>query len=233
MQEGCSDGYAYAMTDSPVKVTPTASTRAKARKAKMPESGRAPVISPKASGPRVALDRAAWIAKAREVLIAGGIGAVKVGKLAGMLAVTRESFYHHFKSLDELHDELLNDWDTGNVAAYQALLNSQRDGEREFRAMEKMWLEEGPYSPVWDAVVRDWARISKKAERVVRHVDERRVDLIRQMYLDMGYDPVEALVRARIYYFHQVGYYTIKPGESRRERMELFPVYIRVLLGRP
>lgn len=205
--------------------------RAAKRAVKTP-ARRAAKTAVSSNGARVALDRAAWIAKARAVLIEGGIGAIKVGKLAGMLAVTRESFYHHFSSLEELHDELLADWETGNVTAYQALLDAQRDGEREFRAMEKMWKEEGPYSPAWDAVIRDWARVSKKAERVVRHVDERRVGVIRQMYLDMGYEPVEALVRARIYYFHQVGYYTIKPGESRQERLALIPVYQRILLGR-
>jgi AcrR family transcriptional regulator len=184
------------------------------------------------NGKRAVLDRAAWLAKARDVLIEGGIGSVKVGKLAGMLSVTRESFYHHFKSLEELHDELLAEWEHGNEAAYKALLDVQRDGEQEFRAMEKMWLAEARYSPAWDSAIRDWARISKKADQVVRHVDERRVEMIRRMYLDMGFEETEALVRARIYYFHQVGYYTIKPGESREERMRLFPVYIRVLMGR-
>lgn len=185
------------------------------------------------NGKRTALDRAAWIAEARAVLVAGGIAAVKVGKLATKLGVTRESFYHHFKSLHELHDELLSDWDHGNAAAYQALLDPGHDGEQEFRAMERMWLDEARYSPAWDLAIRDWARVSKKAARVVARVDERRVEMIKQMYLDMGYEEVEALVRARIYYFHQVGYYTIKPGESRAERLKLFPVYVRVLMGRP
>lgn len=185
------------------------------------------------TGVRTVLDRSAWIAAARDELIAGGIGAVKVGKLAETLGVTRESFYHHFKSLEELQEQLLTDWDEGNVAAYEALLavGAAGDGESDFRAMEKMWLGEARYSPAWDAAIRDWARVSKKAAQVVKHIDDRRVDMIRRMFLNKGFDAEEALVRARIYYYHQVGYYTIKPGESREERLRLFPVYIRVLMG--
>lgn len=56
--------------------------------------------------------------------------------------------------------------------------------------------------------------------------------MIHKMFLDLGYEPTVALVRARVLYFHQVGYYTIKPGESRSERLRLFPVYVRVLMGR-
>lgn len=189
--------------------------------------------APRARNGKRALDRAAWITEARAVLVAGGIAAVKVGRLAAKLAVTRESFYWHFKSLQELQDELLSDWERGNAAAYDALLDPRHDGSRELLAKVHMWLDEERYSPAWDSAIRDWARISKKTARVVKRVDEQRVETIKQMFLDMGYEEIESLVRARITYFHQVGYYTIKPGESREERLRLAPVYIRLLTGRP
>jgi len=177
------------------------------------------------------LDRRAWIAEARAALVAGGIAAVKVGKLAEKFAVTRESFYHHFKDLQELHDELLKDWDVGNATVYGELLDSGHDSKREFEAMERMWLDEAIYSPAWDAAIRDWARTSQKTARVLKRVDDRRVAIIKQMYVDAGYQDAESLVRARIYYFHQVGYYTVKPDESREERLRLFPIYARILKG--
>lgn len=180
---------------------------------------------------RAPLDRAAWITEARAELVIGGIAAVKIGKLAATLGVTRESFYHHFKHLQELHDELLTDWDLGNAAAYGALLDPRHDGEQEFRAIERMWLDEARYSPAWDSAIRDWGRVSEKAAGVVARADEHRIETIKQMFIDVGYEEIEALVRARITYFHQVGYYTTKPRESREERLKLFPVYVRVLMG--
>jgi len=188
---------------------------------------------PAPKGKRAALDRHAWIEAARAELVAGGIAAVKIGKLAAQLDVTREAFYWHFNSLQELQDELLVDWDRGNEDAYKSLLETHRDAEQAFQAMEKMWIEEAPYSPAWDSAMRDWARISKKADRVVKRVDARRIDLIQILYRDMGYDEIESLVRARIVYFHQVGYYTIRFEESREERASLLPVYLRILRGHP
>jgi hypothetical protein len=49
--------------------------------------------------------------------------------------------------------------------------------------------------------------------------------------LDLGYDPQEAEIRARITYFHQVGYYALGLKESDRTRRKLAPIYTRVLLG--
>jgi AcrR family transcriptional regulator len=183
---------------------------------------------------RAGLDRGAWIVAARKVLIQGGIGAVKIGKLAARLRVSRESFYWHFKDLSELHRELLRDWQEGNSALYRALIDpARRDGEREFREMVELWLEERRYDPRWDAAVRDWARTSPAVARTVARVDELRIGIIRAMFLDMGYDEVEALIRARITYYHQVGYYTIAPRQSPPERRRLAPVYVRLLTGRP
>lgn len=156
-----------------------------------------------------------------------------MGKLAGKLAVTRESFYWHFKGLQELYDELLADWERGNAAAYDALLSPGHEGAPEILANVHMWIDEEPYSPAWDSAIRDWARVHRKAARVVKRVDELRVQKIKQMFLHMGYAELESLVRARIMYYHQVGYYTVGPQESRQQRLRLAPLYVRLLTGLP
>jgi hypothetical protein len=51
--------------------------------------------------------------------------------------------------------------------------------------------------------------------------------------LDAGVEPGEALVRARVIYFHQVGYYALEMGETRRERLDLSRTYYYVLTGFP
>jgi hypothetical protein len=67
--------------------------------------------------------------------------------------------------------------------------------------------------------MRDWARTSKKAEKIVRRVDDQRIALIQEIFEGFGYKGVEALIRARITYFHQVGYYALRINESRAERL--------------
>ena len=49
----------------------------------------------------------------------------------------------------------------------------------------------------------------------------------------MQYSPEEAMVRARVTYYHQVGYYALAVKESKAARRELLPLYLDVLVGAP
>jgi hypothetical protein len=94
-----------------------------------------------------------------------------------------------------------------------------------------IWLDESDYDPAYDAAIRDWARTSARIAGLVRRVDRQRIDVLARICLDLGYDPQEAEIRARVTYFHQVGYYALGLKESRRVRRRLAPIYTRVLLG--
>jgi hypothetical protein len=52
---------------------------------------------------------------------------------------------------------------------------------------------------------------------------------IERIFRDMGYKGKDAHIRARVTYYHQVGYYAMGVRESRTQRMELIPYYRRVL----
>ena len=80
--------------------------------------------------------------------------------------------------------------------------------------------------------MRDWARTSIAVRSVVSFVDQRRIAILEQIFEDMGYAGKEAHIRARITYYHQVGYYAIGVQESHRERRDLLPYYQKVLTGR-
>lgn len=182
---------------------------------------------------KLPLGRNAWILAAREALIRDGIRAVEVGKLARRLKVTRGGFYWFFNSRKELLDELLADWERTNTEAFKAVLRDPgHNGVAEFQALVDMWIAESGYSPAWDAAIRDWARVAPKVATVVRRVDEERIDILKRIFLDMDYPEEEAFIRARVTYFHQVGYYALGLKESREQRRRLLPLYIRTLTGR-
>lgn len=182
---------------------------------------------------RRTLDREAWVGAARSELLRGGIAAVKIGRLAGRLGATRGSFYWHFVDRDDLLRELLVDWEASNTAPFERILTEGKNGVAEFEAVVELWLAEREYSPAFDTAVRDWARIDPVVAAAVRRADERRIDVLRRIFVDLGFREPEALVRARITYFHQVGYYTLGLAEEPARRRELLPLYVQVLLGRP
>lgn len=178
------------------------------------------------------LDPEAWIRAARTALVNGGVASVKVVPLAQALGVTSGSFYWHFKNLSSLLDALLQDWQKNNteplLAAVAAHPNS---GAKQLDALVDVWINETDYSPAWDAAVRDWARVSPEVEAVVRRIDDKRIELLRTVYQRLGFSDQKAFVRARITYFHQVGYYALRIVERRSDRLKLKPLYTEVLLG--
>jgi AcrR family transcriptional regulator len=179
------------------------------------------------------LGREAWLEAARSALIEEGTAGIEINKLAKRLGVSRGGFYWFFASRDQLLDELLAFWVQTSTHLFERILRSHDgDGMREYQALVDLWIDEKEYDPKWDAAVRDWARTSAAVLSAVKVVDQKRIALLERLFRDMGYRGKEAHVRARITYYHQVGYYALGVQESRRERMELLPFYTRVLTGK-
>ncbi len=200
---------------------------------KKPNSTRPAPTSRGARSRKPPLGREAWLTTARDSLIREGIRSVEVGRLARKLKVTRGGFYWFFTSRKQLLDELLGDWERTNNAAFKAVLtNPDGDGMARFLAVVDIWINEAKYSPPWDAAIRDWARVSTKVATTVRRVDDERIAVLAQVFRDMGYPDDEAFVRARVTYFHQVGYYALDVRETREARLQLLPIYTRILTGR-
>lgn len=165
------------------------------------------------------------------MLVARGVERVRVEALARTLRITRGSFYWHFRSRKALLDSLLEDWRVRNTAPFlAAAADERRSGEDKFRAIVNVWLDESEYDPAYDAAIREWARTSAPVANLVRRVDRRRIALLAGICRELGCDPQEAEIRARITYFHQVGYYALGLKESDRTRRRLAPIYTRVLL---
>lgn len=181
---------------------------------------------------RQPLGRDAWLEAARSALVEEGTAGVEVNKLAKRLDVTRGGFYWFFASREQLLDGLLEFWVQTSTVLFERVANATgQSGLQKFQALVELWISEKEYDPKWDGAVRDWARTSPKVLDTVHSVDEQRIGFIEQVFRDLGYKGKEAQVRARITYYHQVGYYALGVRESRKQRFELMPYYTKVLTG--
>ena len=179
------------------------------------------------------LTREDWIAIARKTLIASGVDDVKVDVLARRLRITRGSFYWHFKSRQELLDALLEDWKTNNSREIAAIEVRAAEDGGELIELFRVWLGEDPSYPSFDFAIRGWARKAKKVAAVVRQIDENWISLFQSYFEHSGLVAPESFVRARIMYFHQVGYFALALDESLAERARLAPYYYAALIGSP
>jgi AcrR family transcriptional regulator len=195
------------------------------------ESRRKPAGTPRRT--RRPLGREVWLETARQALIEEGTAGIEIKKIADRLGVSRGGFYWFFEDREQLLRELLAYWVQASTVPFERILVGRAgNGLREFHALIDLWIDEKEYDPRWDAAVRDWARTSSAVLSAVRQVDEKRISILEQVFADMGYLGKEAHVRARITYYHQVGYHALGLRESRKLRLELLPFYVKVLTGR-
>lgn len=175
---------------------------------------------------------AAWVATARAVLIDEGIQGVKVDRLAQRLGVTKGGFYKHFADRADLLARLLALWEQDNVfvAPVPTGLTSAQ-ARQQLLAFSQRLIDEDGYDPRFDLAVRDWSRVDRSVARCVERVDRRRLQELTKLFSALGCDAPEAEVRARVLYYHQVGYYALGIKESKAERQHLLPTYLQILIG--
>ena len=174
-----------------------------------------------------------WLNHAIAALVADGIDHVKIQVIAKQLNVSRSSFYWFFESLQDLHDQLLQHWlekNTGGII--ERAMRPAPNIIRGILNVFECWVDESLFDPQLDMAIRLWARRSVAVKSVVHHADNKRVEAVKQMYQRHGYDDEDALIRARVLYFTQIGHYTLEVDEDLETRQSHLAAYLRSFSGR-
>jgi AcrR family transcriptional regulator len=173
-----------------------------------------------------------WIAVGRQALIEEGIEAVKVDRLAQRIGVSRGGFYHHFADRADLLSRLLTLWhDTILFVPPGLAARTPADAVAAIDELVDHLIREDAYDPHFDLAVREWARSDPSVAAAVAGVDAERIAAIYKIFLAMGCSKQEADVRARVFYFHQIGYYAIGIAEPKSGRRERAKIYVDILCG--
>jgi AcrR family transcriptional regulator len=163
------------------------------------------------------LTRQAWIDRGLLLLGSDGVEAVRVEPLAKLLGVTKGSFYWHFKNREDLLMALLQAWidleTDGIIAQVDAL---EGDGNQKLLALFELAVQD--YGQI-EPAIRAWATIDVKIAAVVGEVDRRRLDYTRDMFLQIGFTPFEAIVRARLVYYALIGEFMIGTERDLADRL--------------
>jgi AcrR family transcriptional regulator len=172
------------------------------------------------------LGRQDWVEAGLVVLAQSGVEAVRVEPLAKLLKVTKGSFYWHFKNRDALLDAILEEWvrlDTYNIIERVESLNKENAMIKLLRLFEIAIEDDGKNDGRSDGrlenAIRAWAANDERAATVLTQVDQQRLDYTRNLFLQIGFSPSEALVRARIVYYALVGEFTIGLSRTQAERL--------------
>jgi len=177
------------------------------------------------------LRRFDWLQQALDIFVTEGIDAVRITRLADDLAVTRGSFYWHFDNREDLLDALVEFWRNKNTPALgKAVGEAHGLADGIFRFFE-ICIDSTQFDPRLDLAIREWSRRSPKIRELVDGEDSTRIETLRQFFTRFGFSMPLALVRARVLYYAQIGFYALEVRESLTTRLEYTEAYYECFTG--
>lgn len=172
-----------------------------------------------------------WIDAAERIFVRTGIEDVKVDVIAKRMKITRGSFYWHFKSREDLLDSLLDRWAEQNRQALIELKSSAPGGVPTIYDCIRFWLSIENDILDFDLSMRLWGRKSPKVAGKIHEIDDAWMSLLTEVFITRGHERTRATARARVTYFHQLGYHLLDLQEPLQRRIQMIPLYQEILVG--
>ena len=173
-----------------------------------------------------------WLDAAYDMLVDGGVEAVKVMPLAERLGLSRTSFYWHFPDREALLAGLVARWQAKNTGSLVA--RCEAPAATIAAAMLNLidcWVDPELFDSRMEFVMRTWALTDPGVEAAMAEADATRIEAITALFLRFGYDAIEADTRARTLYLTQVGYIALRSQESFAQRTARIPAYVLTFSG--
>lgn len=155
-----------------------------------------------------ALSREDWAVAGLSALVAGGIEAVKVERLAVTLGVSKGSFYWHFQNRAALLDAMLEAWTRNFTLA----LIENSSGPTDARARMMILADEalnarfGEIDVVQaETALRAWAMQDPRAAKAMQAMDQARLDHLTGELRAMGAPRDRAILLAKGIYMALLG----------------------------
>lgn len=164
------------------------------------------------------LSKLDWIEAGTQAIGLTGVGSLRIDALCSSLKVTKGSFYWHFTGREDYLRQILAGWEQretfaiidqvedlggGSEVKLYALFEIANSGRVDFRA---------------EQAIRHWAQEDPDAARIILSADQRRLDYLANLYVDLGVENKRASTLATLMYALILGEATIRRKESRAKR---------------
>jgi len=158
---------------------------------------------PTAAGARLSVDD--WIEAGYAVLAEEGIKALKIDRLCSRLGVTKGSFYWHFSDIKAYRTALVEAWGRSRDEDRRHFDADTDTPPRErLSAMMSSLVSDRHWT--LERAMREWARTDPAVAASVREGDRRVVDAVRAAFIDYGFEPEEADLRANATFAAGIGF---------------------------
>ena len=177
---------------------------------------------------RIQTPRQAWVDTGLQVLAEGGPDAVRVEVLAERLGVTKGGFYGHFANRAALLDALLDAWERSATDDVIARVEAA-GGTSQAKAVRAGAATFSDRLVPVDLAVRDWARRAPDVAARLRRVDDRRMDYLRGLFVELVDDPDEVEALSTLAFTFAIGRHLSAAGHGGRSPQRVVELVARRL----
>jgi AcrR family transcriptional regulator len=146
-----------------------------------------------------------WIQAGFVIVAQEGIRALKLERVCRYLGVTRGSFYWHFTDMASYRAALVSSWAELRDADRQVFASLREIPPRE-RLSAMVASLASPHQWTLERAMREWGRTDRAVAASVRAADQRVFSAAHDAFLDLGFPPEEAEVRAKVFFAAGVGF---------------------------
>ena len=168
--------------------------------------------------------------KGMEILAAQGIDRLTIDALCSALKVTKGSFYHHFKSLKNFRQELLEFWMEENTERKKVMADQCGTPLEQYSSILG-YAASLPHDQ--EKALRAWAMQDPQVTEYQARVDKSRMDYLAGLLSVLLPDPAQAGVAARLVLAAMIGSRHMFPpalGESREEMLTALHAFMGITL---
>ena len=137
------------------------------------------------------LSREDWLEEGIKILSEFAQDKLRILYLCERLKVTRGSFYHHFKSIDDYISSLMKKWEEENTLE---LIRASDKGSDAVERMEILASRVGDSKQSVEASIRSWSFYKPLVKEHLNRVDQQRLAYLRGIFKDMGFDKKLSLI---------------------------------------
>lgn len=166
------------------------------------------------------LNKEKWIQTGLNILNKTSYTDIKIEYLCKRLKVTKGSFYHHFKNINDYYSKLIEYLFIKNGINLDQFIEDIPTPKGRLNYINQHIINNISKEKV---SLRAWGSHNKEVKQQLDKADVIRIDYFTKLYLDTGLDPKKASIMAKLNFALLVGLYQLFYNGSTSEINELIP----------
>lgn len=172
-----------------------------------------------------------WLQAGYELLATDGMRALKIERLCTQVGATRGSFYWHFTDMNGYRSALVASWNNFLDSDRRSLAEMADLPPRE-RLSKMMEALVSPQHWTLERAMREWARSDDVAAANVRAADHRVLVAVGKAFLDYGFSPEDARLRAESTFAAGIGMLHLIDSTAQLSSSDRHERFLDLMLAR-